>query len=292
MNWKIFQEPLIPIVIGQGVIIDLALVLLIIGLLTLTAILLTKAKPSIWLRWLTQLIALIIVGLMFSQCLHNEHNITLAIFCIWKGCASYFAHNLGGSSYYFAFAIKYLWFPSIIVLFVILFGRRLYCYWLCPVGFIQDITAKIEAYKRKHLSARASKIVNWLILIVLTVIIGLIGWLKWPSELILAMGAWYGFILIIVMFLMLFRIVKESRLRSLKYFVLGATVISVFIGYDNIEGPWCVVGRATLIYSPLLSFFTVIITSMIIPRAFCKYACPDGAFFQLLNRKKKIPEDN
>jgi len=290
MNWKIFKDSLIPVTLSKGIEIDLFFVLLVVVILALTAILITKARPSNWLRRLTQLLAIIILGVMFYQCLANAKNIAFGFICLWKGCASYFAHNIGESSYYFAFAVKYLWFPSIIVVFVILFGKRLYCYWFCPLGFIQDIAGKIDSYKRKHLSAEALKLVNWIILILLAIVVSLVGWLKWPKELVLAMGAWYGFILIIVLFFILSDIVRESKFRALKYFILVASLIGWVVGYDNIELPMCVIGDGKLGYSHLITFFTLIAVSMIIPRAWCKYACPDGAFFQLLNGKKNIPE--
>ena len=98
--------------------------------------------------------------------------------------------------------------------FVLFAGRRLFCYWACPLGFLQDLTGKANLCQRNR---------KWglVLLVILLIVIGLIAVLTHPTVFIKGAGAWLGLFLIIISIFVLTYLGRESRFRKLKYFILG-----------------------------------------------------------------------
>lgn len=189
-------------------------------------------------------------------------------------------------------AAGYLWFPLVVSFFVFFFGRRLYCHWICPLGFIQDLTGKVDGYRRKKVKGKKLKLIDFSVLTLLGIVMVWIAWTWRPSILIMGAGGWLGLSLIVVLIFVLFYAEKESRFRKLKYVFLVGWLGLAITGH-KVAGPWCVIGKANLAYSAIIPFASVFFGSMVVRRSWCKYVCPDGGLLQLLGRmsKGKTPED-
>ncbi|MDI6840966.1 MAG: hypothetical protein QMD71_09005 [bacterium] len=79
-------------------------------------------------------------------------------------------------------------------------------------------------------------------------------------------GAWLGFLLIIISIIRLLYLTKESVFDKFKYIVLIGWAFLAITHY-KVPGPWCVVGQANLKYSASISFLSLLLVSIVSPRA-------------------------
>ena len=56
--------------------------------------------------------------------------------------------------------------------------------------------------------------------------------------------------------------------------------------HNKTSGPWCVAGVANFANPILLTFVVLMATSIVMPRAWCKFVCPNRGLFELLCGKK------
>lgn len=264
LYWKVFSEE-IPKMVERGEIkAPFLLIPTIIILYIASGIFL--ARGWIRLRRVIQAISFFCLGVIFLQCLCLSKDIVISIKDIARG-------NI-------ALAFAHLWFPLLAVLSALLLGRRLYCYWLCPLGLLQDVAGKA------NLCARSRRI-SYVALIAMAVIIGLLILLFHPLNFIMGAGAWLGFLLIIVSILT-FKY-PARQFGWVKYIVLGCWIaLAIFV---KVPGPWCVIGKANLAFSAIIPFFSVLLISLVIPRAWCQFICSDGALLQLfqsIGRRKTL----
>lgn len=165
MNWKIFKQN-IPTLVSNGRIgAEFLLIPIFLALCIVTAFLILKGHSKA--RRVIQSLSLLILGIIFLQCL-----------CITKQVVWGIQDLFRGRIYSF---LSVVWFPVVVIIFVIFLGRRYYCYWICPLGFLQDLTGKTGLHK-------TSKTTRRMCLIVLLIVIGLIMWLTHPSSIIMGAG--------------------------------------------------------------------------------------------------------
>lgn len=258
--WKMFREN-IPTLVSKGEIgVEFVLIPIFVVLCIATAFLILKGYTKA--RRVIQSLSLLILGFVFIQCLCITKQVVWGIKDLFKGNIS--------------LALAIAWFPLIIAIFVLFLGRRFYCSWMCPVGFLQDLTAKANIRKR-------SKRLRQVILVVLLIAIGLIMWITRPSPVLMGAGAWLGLLTIIVSILAISYPQKERYFGKLKYAILVGWAVLGTVMF--VPGPWCVPAQAILKYSASISFVCVLLASMVVPRAWCRYICPDGGLLQLVSRK-------
>lgn len=264
MNWKIFKVPIPKLLsmelAGWEFMIIPIVILIYIG----AAFFLARARQKTHLRRIIQIASLLVFGLVFTQCLCIVKMLVWTLNNSWQQK--------------FLLALAYLWLPALNIGFVLYFGRYFYCYCICPVGFLQDITGKCNLGKNKTLGLA--------FLLVLAAVMGVIGWMKHPAPFIYGAGAWLGFLLIVVSILVILYPGTKKGFRRLKYVILPAWAVLAFTAY-KVPGPWCVPAQAILSYSALLSFLCVLLVSAVLPRGWCNYICPDGALLQLISKKPR-----
>ena len=269
MNWKIFKVN-IPTLVSDGKF-GAAFTLIPIFLVLCIAVAFLILKGHTKARQIIQSLSLLILGIIFLQCL------CIAKQVVW-GVKNLLNADIPSS-------LAQGWFPLIIIIFVLFLGRKFYCWWICPIGFLQELTEKANLVNK-------GKTLRQAILVISVIVIGVIMWIARPSPAIMGAGAWLGLLTLIISIAAVSYPNKERQIRKLKYLILlgwAALAITAFV-----PGPWCVVAQAILGYSASISFLCVLLASMVVPRAWCRYICPDGGLLQLLGRKKKClsPDDH
>jgi hypothetical protein len=98
-----------------------------------------------------------------------------------------------------------------------------------------------------------------------------------------------GFLLAGAMVILaIFSLLYPKQKRLLGYFRYLALIFWIGINVKHkVSGPWCTIAVANIHYPVIVEFLCVLFTSLVIPRAWCKYTCPDGGFFELISRTKK-----
>lgn len=135
-----------------------------------------------------------------------------------------------------------------LLLFFGALGGRIVCGFLCPFGFLQDLLGKTPIKKRKHFRGD-----------------GALRYLKYA-------------VLVLTLTLPLF--VKLTPFFC-KYLCPSGTLAGILLAFRNTE-LFALMGKRFVWKLSLLS--GVCIGSVLIIRPFCKYLCPLGAFYGLLNR--------
>jgi polyferredoxin len=276
-TWKIFRWPLLPVWLSRTEKVDLAVIGLTLTLFIVAAILHARGRDRPILRRTSQALSLVLLGLLFPLCL-----------CVTKGVGVSAQKLLAGD---FLVALSFLWLPLLVLGFVAFLGRRFYCHWICPLGFAQDMTGKIHGFKRTRLNERTRRAADLSILI--TALLGtvLIAWIQRPAPLVAGAGALLGVVLLVVSIFLLVRPQYERRFRRLKYFLVAPWVALAFyvflVGLNSASGPWCVIANANLRYSAIIPFVGILVAATVIPRAWCRYVCPDGGLLQLLRGRPR-----
>jgi polyferredoxin len=134
--------------------------------------------------------------------------------------------------------------------------RNAFCGWVCPLGFIQDLTSSFSAFVQKRVKPVRQGV----------------KWLKTRM-------AWLA--------------VVDKPLRLLKYAVLiwavtGAAIygVMVFRDYD----PWAALWNLTELSLGLgtLVLGVTLVASLFVERPWCRYACPLGAATGLVSKLSPV----
>jgi polyferredoxin len=157
--------------------------------------------------------------------------------------------------------------------------RKVYCFWICPLGFAQELMGEIKLYRRK------SKALKLTVLIILGVCLLLGVFLARPYQPLRDAGILLVGLLIIISILSLLFPQWKPLFGKFKYLSL---IFWVGINIRNkISGPWCAIAVANITYPVIVEFIIVLAISLVVHRAWCEYTCPDGGFFELLSGKIK-----
>jgi polyferredoxin len=276
-TWKIFSRPLLGVRLSETEGVDLALLGLSLALFMAAAVLYARGRHRPALRRVTQTLSLVLLGLLFPLCL-----------CVTKGVGVTVQKLTAGE---FLVSLSYLWLPLLVIGFVVFLGRGLYCNWICPLGFVQDMVGKIHSFKKARLSDRALRVVDLAALIVALLGSAAIMWLFRPTPFIVGAGAVLGLVVLTVCLVVFLRPTLKARFARLSYFIMATWIAYAFYvffsGMDSASGPWCVIANANLGYAALIPFAGIIVAAAVIPRAWCRYVCPDGALLQLLRGKPR-----
>ncbi|MBN2356507.1 4Fe-4S binding protein [candidate division KSB1 bacterium] len=167
----------------------------------------------------------------------------------------------------------------LIIGFTLLFGR-IFCGWICPLGFLQELSG--------HLNRKQDRNMGALILYVLLLIIA-VGYLVFfrPATDFFTENLAAIWSVILVLFLILFRLRPIRRTKNLKYYSLTAWVMLGLLSV-YLTNPWCVLYGDELDYSSLLALFVVVSAASVHSMAWCRYLCPLGALLALVGRTGMI----
>ena len=166
------------------------------------------------------------------------------------------------------------WLPlALILIFGILTGRFL-CGWICPLGFIQDIlalgkTKKITISSKTHRSLIS---VKYLILMLTLLVSGAVSLAQFSEE-----GQVYRRMLGVFAEAPFTALSPSDTLFAVIPRLFANLLFSVYFDFNYfISSPLLIIRFITLI--------AVLVLAAYVPRAWCRYLCPQGAFSALVSR--------
>ena len=181
-------------------------------------------------------------------------------------------------------AFKYMMLIVPVSVFAMMWGR-VFCGWVCPIGFVQEITTKLTNWMRSNQDqARMRKIRFYVAVLLLVATVLMYKVIKPFNEPILqGMAAGYMSVLAILVMLSVSDDRWERRLRIVRYvalsFFVGATVLGIYL-----HAAFCVLFTNILDKATILLFIGVLGFSLILSQAWCRFLCPEGALLGLLTR--------
>jgi hypothetical protein len=276
-NWKLFPDKI------QDVVHDvqahrrgradlyryLGLVSISTVLFAVIAVLIYKNHVGRELRRLFQILFLVLWVFVFAQCL-----------CSVKDVAVLAAYAGGGRWFY---GLCTAWLALLTIAFTLVIRRRFrsfYCFWACPVGAVQDL---VETGLHRKMSGRLKVALLAAIGLALAAIL---AW-KVPRPLNLLGSGALALLMIAFAIVAILRPAADRALRKFVYLsMVGWFALNLLVMLHDIEnktpGPWCVPGVANFQYPLVLVFLALVAVSMIAPRAWCNYVCPNRGLFELL----------
>jgi len=266
-NFKFLQAPVIPL---AGTL-DLAPFLVMVGLLTCGAVLLRMPwlRKRQWLRRVCQITATVafVIGLHPCACMVRD---------LLRGALKINYDNV------FAFQLMMLIVP--VTVFAMMWGR-VFCGWVCPIGFIQELASKLTNWMRFRPERKLIQQIRFglgTVLLLSTVVI--YAYVRPQNEAILqGMAAGYLVVLAILIVLSVADRRWEIGLRNIRYLALSLFVISTVLGI-YLHAAFCVLFTNDWRRSPVILLVGVLFATLILSSAWCRFLCPEGALLGLLTR--------
>ncbi|MHC4442409.1 MAG: 4Fe-4S binding protein [Planctomycetota bacterium] len=266
-NFKSLQEPLIPV---AGTV-DLAPFLIMLGLLTLCGILVRMGwiRKRQWLRRGTQLTAMLafVIGLHPCACMVRD---------LIRGVLLINYDNV------FAFQLMMLIVP--LAAFTMVWGR-VFCGWVCPIGFVQEMASKLTNWMRFSPNQKSLQQIRFGLAAVLLLGTVLIYTYVQPENEPILQGMAAGFLIVLAILIILSVADRrwEIRLRTVRYLALSFFVLGTVLGV-YLHAAFCVLFTNDWRRSPVMLLVGVLFASLILSQAWCRFLCPEGALLGLLTR--------
>jgi polyferredoxin len=173
-----------------------------------------------------------------------------------------------------------------------LVAGNIFCGWMCPVGWLQEISASVS-YKLKVFFPE--KITKWINFIFSIILVTIVSWSVYKT------GPYSGtslfvsentstFLVLIMLFFLPFLLIRPKfaeKLNSIRFlsFLFRMTVLILGIWVTN---PGCTLFESEFENSSIITLAALIAASFIVPKLYCKMICPFGAWFSLINKKSLI----
>ena len=262
---KVITHALLPL--GKTAL-DLTPFLVMAGLSVIAALLLRWKFPRRqWARRLVQTLsaAAFIMGVHPCACMTRD---------IILG-----AHQLGRDDLQ---AFKYLIVFGTVAAFTMVVGR-VFCGWLCPLGFAQELLAKLTAWTRNAKNQAYVLYGKYAFGVLLLATLFYASYRTKPATFSFIEHAMVFYTMGLT--LIVLSVLTERRgdwfFKRFR-FVLLASIFSVYIYGVYANGPFCVFFTAYVEWASLISCFGVLLLSIALMNAWCRYMCPEGAMLGLL----------
>jgi polyferredoxin len=265
IDFKLFEDALIPI---SGTV-DLAPLLVMVSLLTAGAVLM-HVRPR------RQFMRRVIQTASFSAFVIGLHPCACMVRDLVRGSLVLNYDNLQ------AFWLTMLIVP--LAAFTMVWGR-VFCGWVCPIGFVQEAGSKVTGWMRRHPDRERMKRIRFTLAAVLLLgTISLYAFVRTDNFPILqGLGAGYLIALTVLIMLSVADRRWEARLRVVRYvslaFFVGFTALGVYL-----NAAFCVLFSRILDSTTVMLFVGVLLASLVLSQAWCRFLCPEGALLGLLTR--------
>ena len=180
-------------------------------------------------------------------------------------------------------AFKYLIIFVTVGAYTMLFGR-VFCGWICPLGFAQELLAKLTSWTRR--------VENQTLVLYIRYGLGVLFLATLFYSSYQTKPATFSFIEHAMVFytiglsLMVLSVLTDRKndwffKRRVRYGVLVSVfAVSIYGIYAN--GPFCVFFTAYVEWASLISCFGILLISIVLMCGWCRYMCPEGASLGLL----------
>lgn len=161
---------------------------------------------------------------------------------------------------------------------------RVFCGWVCPLGLVQELLSKPGKMRLGMKSQKWSTIIGYLILGGIVVLLVWLAYLVRPANQFFVenvAAVWALGLLVVMFWAVPRRRRKDDPLRTVKYFSAAGYVVLSGVGVF-VTSPWCVLYGDELDYSSVVSLLGVLLATMVIPLAWCRYLCFLGGGLALL----------
>ena len=276
--WKVLEAPLLSLDESHVELFSL----LCLFLLTLAA-LVAGTRYRQWIRHLVQTISVLVFFYIVYSC--------LGVF----GMVRNTLHGVTLIGTVFTEAFFWVSLPLTVIAFTITTGPY-FCGWICPTGTFQELTAAIRehlvkrvrrARKEKH-QVRSSAFNLVLVGLFFVGFMGLVFWIGTTKRFYVEDSSLYwGASLILLVYLVLTRAVDDAAIRALRgvsFFLIFASALlktaiisPVHFAFANVNDP-----------ASALTTLVLIVASVFLSRAWCRYVCPWGYVMGCLHRVSRL----
>ena len=276
--WKVLEAPLLSLDESHVELFSL----LCLFLLTLAA-LVAGTRYRQWIRHLVQTISVLVFFYIVYSC--------LGVF----GMVRNTLHGVTLIGTVFTEAFFWVSLPLTVIAFTITTGPY-FCGWICPTGTFQELTAAIRehlvkrvrrARKEKH-QVRSSAFNLVLVGLFFVGFMGLVFWIGTTKRFYVEDSSLYwGASLILLVYLVLTRAVDDAAIRALRgvsFFLIFASALlktaiisPVHFAFANVNDP-----------ASALTTLVLIVASIFLSRAWCRYVCPWGYVMGCLHRVSRL----
>ncbi len=264
-QFKLLGRILIPI---EGMAVDALCVgiLLVLGAVSLLLAYRLKGKIFYPVRRAVQIISLFFFVLYFHLCICAIREWVFGI------------QALGADQQE---AFRNLIIPSIVITTAFL-GGRIFCGWICPLGFLLELLGKADRlWKRRRFGKRGA-----MLFLSIATVAGI--WFTFEfkpetqqfAELVAAI--WSIFLLFFLFFLVPRR-EKAPSYHWVRYFSMSMYFPITFVGIYA-TNPWCMAYGNEADYSSLVSLVGVSLATIVFSISWCRFACPLGGLLSIVSR--------
>ena len=249
--------------------------MLLMGIFALVAY---RGEITAGTRRIFQILFLVFWVIVFAQCLCSVKD--LAVLLVY-GVA-----ELGyGFKGFLLYGLCTAWLAAITIVFTLVMRKRLrtaYCFVACPVGTCQELM-ETGLHRKMGNGVR----IGILVALAAVMVGGVTLYPVHPWNLL--GGPVLALLMIACSIVAILRPRSDRYLRPLVYvtmvgwFLLCVAAMTRLGQLSNLtSGPWCVMGVANLKHPLVLTLAVLLATSIVMPRAWCNYVCPNRGLFELL----------
>jgi len=262
---KVITRALLPL---GDTALDLTPFLVMAGLTVAAALLMRRKFPHRqWARRLIQTLSAIafIVGVHPCACMTRD--IVLG------------ANSLGRDDLK---AFKYLIIFGTVAASTMLFGR-VFCGWICPLGFAQELIGKLSEWTHRLRHRRTVLYTKYALGVAFLGLLFYSSYKTKPGAFSFIEHAMVFFTigLALIVLTVLTNRKQDWFFKRFRYALL-VLIFAVYIYGVYCNGPFCVFFTAYVEWASVISCFGVLLISIVLMSAWCRYMCPEGATLGLL----------
>jgi len=187
-----------------------------------------------------------------------------------------------------AYSESFYWLAlPVVVLAVTLLHGPVFCGWICPTGFMQDITGWIR--KRFWNSSKPlsrGRLIGLTIFVAL--FLGVVMWMGSLRQLLIEDSSMHwAAMLILLCYFVLAGMLDDQASRRLRMFSLVAILVTA-VSHVAVTSPLHFAFTSRDDKASAVTTLVILISALFVLRPWCRYLCPWGALTGLLHRYSRL----